>query len=177
METSAICVVTHRPCGSFSISQSRLVSAIASAEISHIATLQPSATSWRASSRPMPVPPPVMTAVFPANSFMGSRLPCSRLCPVRDLAQEIWPRRTPQQTASLSRLSGKVLDFSCAVDQPQGGAVSQMRKIGLKALTAVVTIGRRSKKHVDWTLVIAIFSTIVTLSLVALYVLQDSGDF
>jgi hypothetical protein len=52
-----------------------------------------------------------------------------------------------------------------------------MRKIGLKALTAVLTIGRRSKKHIDWTLAIAIFSTIVTLSLVALYILQDSGGF
>jgi hypothetical protein len=52
-----------------------------------------------------------------------------------------------------------------------------MRKIGFKALTAVLTIGRRSKKHVDWTLAIAIFSTIVTLSLIALYILQDRGDF
>src|SRR6266481_4861012 len=64
----------RRPCGSFSTSQSRLVSAIASAETSHIATLQPSATSCRASSRPMPVPPPVMTAIFPAKSFMGGSL-------------------------------------------------------------------------------------------------------
>src|SRR4029079_13700809 len=63
-------VVTRRPCGSFSASHSRLVSAIASAETSHIGTLQPSATSWRASSRPMPVPPPVITANFPANSFI-----------------------------------------------------------------------------------------------------------
>src|SRR3954470_13385668 len=63
-------VVTRKPCGSRSTSQSRLVSAMASAETSHIATLQPSATSWRASSRPIPVPPPVMTAVFPAKSFM-----------------------------------------------------------------------------------------------------------
>src|SRR6185312_5029070 len=55
-----------------STSQSRLVSAIASAETSHIATLQPSATSWRASSRPIPVPPPVMTAILPAKSFMAS---------------------------------------------------------------------------------------------------------
>jgi hypothetical protein len=52
-----------------------------------------------------------------------------------------------------------------------------MRKIGLKALTAVLTIGRRSKKHIDWTLAIAIFSTIVTLSLITLYILQDSGEF
>jgi hypothetical protein len=52
-----------------------------------------------------------------------------------------------------------------------------MRKIGLKALAAVLTIGRHSKKHIDWTLAIAIFSTIVTLSLIALYILRDSGGF
>jgi hypothetical protein len=45
-----------------------------------------------------------------------------------------------------------------------------MRKIGLKALTAILTVGRRSKRHIDWTLAVAIFSTIVTLGLVALYV-------
>src|SRR5215468_85531 len=60
----------RRPCGSRSTSHSRLVSAIAAADTSHMATLQPSATSWRASSRPMPVPPPVMTAILPARSFM-----------------------------------------------------------------------------------------------------------
>jgi len=52
-----------------------------------------------------------------------------------------------------------------------------MRKIGFKALTAVLTIGRRSKKHIDWTLAIAIFSTIVTLFLITLYIWQDRGDF
>jgi hypothetical protein len=50
-----------------------------------------------------------------------------------------------------------------------------MRKIGFKALTAILTIGRRSKIHVDWTLTIAIFSTIVTVGLIALYVLQDKA--
>jgi hypothetical protein len=50
-------------------------------------------------------------------------------------------------------------------------------KIGFKALSAVLTIGRRSKKHVDWTVAIAIFSTIVTFSFIALYIFQDSGDF
>jgi hypothetical protein len=39
-------------------------------ETSHIATLQASATSWRMNSRPIPEPPPVTTAVFPAKSFM-----------------------------------------------------------------------------------------------------------
>jgi hypothetical protein len=52
-----------------------------------------------------------------------------------------------------------------------------MRKIVFKALTVASTIGRGTKKHVDWTLAIAIFSTIVTLSLIALYILRDSGGF
>jgi hypothetical protein len=52
-----------------------------------------------------------------------------------------------------------------------------MRKIVFKALTAAAIIGRGSIKRVDWTLTIAIFSTIVTLSLIALYFLQDSGSF
>src|SRR5262245_42271693 len=60
------------PCGRRSTSHSRLVSAIAASDTSHMATLQPSATSWRASSRPMPVPPPVMTAILPARSFMSA---------------------------------------------------------------------------------------------------------
>jgi hypothetical protein len=51
-----------------------------------------------------------------------------------------------------------------------------MRKIGLKALTAILTVGRRSKRHIDWTLVVAIFSTIVTVGLVALYVWQASSE-
>jgi len=63
------------------------------------------------------------------------------------------------------------------VDRPQDGAPGQMRKIGFKALIAILTIGRHSKKHVDWTLAIAIFSTIVTVALVALYFLQDSPEF
>ena len=51
-----------------------------------------------------------------------------------------------------------------------------MRKIGYKALTVILTVGRRSREHVDWTLAIAIFSTIVTIGLIALYVLQGRGD-
>jgi hypothetical protein len=51
-----------------------------------------------------------------------------------------------------------------------------MRKIGLKALTAILTIGRHSRKHVDWTLAIAILSTIVTVGLIALYVWQAKSD-
>jgi hypothetical protein len=47
-----------------------------------------------------------------------------------------------------------------------------MKKIGLKALATILMAGRRSKKRIDWTLVIAIFSTLVTLSLFALYHFQ-----
>src|SRR5690349_1637235 len=39
-------------------------------ETSQKATLQPSATSCRTSSRPMPEPPPVTTASRPARSFI-----------------------------------------------------------------------------------------------------------
>jgi hypothetical protein len=51
-----------------------------------------------------------------------------------------------------------------------------MRKIGFKALTVILTIGRRSKIHIGWTLAITIFSTIVTIGLIALYVLQERPD-
>jgi hypothetical protein len=51
-----------------------------------------------------------------------------------------------------------------------------MRKIGLKALTAILTIGRRSRRGVDWTRMIILFSTIVTIALVALYVLDRFGE-
>ena len=51
-----------------------------------------------------------------------------------------------------------------------------MRKIGLKALVAILTVGRRSKRHLDWTLAVAIFSTIVTLGLIALYVFQGRTE-
>jgi hypothetical protein len=51
-----------------------------------------------------------------------------------------------------------------------------MRKINYKALTAILSIGRRSKKRIDWTLTIAIFSTVVTVGLVLLYVLNGKPD-
>jgi hypothetical protein len=51
-----------------------------------------------------------------------------------------------------------------------------MRKINYKALTAILSIGRRSKKRVDWMLTIAIFSTVVTVGLVLLYVLNGKPD-
>src|ERR1700745_3405562 len=73
--TSAMCVVTRSPCGNPAASHSLCVSARPVGETSHIATLQASATSWRTSSRPIPLPLPVTTAVLPTNSVMCV-LPC-----------------------------------------------------------------------------------------------------
>jgi hypothetical protein len=67
----------------------------------------------------------------------------------------------------------KLLAFYRPVDDRAPGS---MRKIGFKVLTEVLTIGRRSRKHVDWTLSIAIFSTMITAGLIALYVLRGSAD-
>src|ERR1700756_1684850 len=86
--TSAMCVVTRSPCGNPAASHSLCVSARPVGETSHIATLQASATSWRTSSRPIPLPPPVTTAVLPANSVMCV-LPCA-LAPI-----QIWPSNLP----------------------------------------------------------------------------------
>src|SRR6516164_6912253 len=69
-----MCVVTRSPCGNLAASHSLWVSARPVGETSHIATLQASATNWRTSSRPMPLPPPVTIAVLPANSVMCASL-------------------------------------------------------------------------------------------------------
>jgi hypothetical protein len=49
-----------------------------------------------------------------------------------------------------------------------------MGKTGLKALVTLLTAGRRSRPHVNWTLSIAIVSTIVTIGLVVLYFMQQA---
>lgn len=63
-----------------------------------------------------------------------------------------------------------------AIHQPRDETAERMRKIGLKAITAILTAGRRSKRHANWTLSVAIFSTIVTIGLVALYFMQDAPE-
>jgi hypothetical protein len=52
-----------------------------------------------------------------------------------------------------------------------------MRKIGFKAFAAILTAGRHSKRPANWTLSIAIFSTIVTIGLIALYIMQETSEF
>jgi len=56
-------------------------------------------------------------------------------------------------------------------------AERRMPKIGFKAFAAILTAGRHSKRHANWTLSIAIFSTIVTIGLIALYVMQETSEF
>lgn len=46
-----------------------------------------------------------------------------------------------------------------------------MRTHGLKALFAMLAIGKTTKKRPDWYRVILIISTSVTIGLIALYVL------
>src|SRR5947208_271425 len=61
-DTSHTCVVTRLPAWA-----RPAVSLTPAASMSQVATEQPSAASWRTSSRPMPKPPPVTMATFPPN--------------------------------------------------------------------------------------------------------------
>jgi len=49
-----------------------------------------------------------------------------------------------------------------------------MRKTGLKALVTLMTAGRQTG-HINWTLSIALFSSIVTIGLVVLYFVQRAS--
>jgi len=51
-----------------------------------------------------------------------------------------------------------------------------MRKAGFKALVALLAAGRHARGHINWTLAIAIFSSIVTIGLVVLYFMQRAAD-
>ena len=44
-----------------------------------------------------------------------------------------------------------------------------MRRLPLKALFAVLTLNKAGKKRLDWDRVILIFSTAITVGLIALY--------
>jgi hypothetical protein len=50
-------------------------------------------------------------------------------------------------------------------------------KSGLKAARALLALRRQSKRHANWSLSIAIFSTLVTIGLVALYLMQETTEF
>ena len=50
-----------------------------------------------------------------------------------------------------------------------------MNKMGLKTLTAIMMLGRRSKKHTNWPLMFAVICTLATVGLVAAYLLERFG--
>ena len=50
-----------------------------------------------------------------------------------------------------------------------------MNNIGLKALATILMVGRRSGKHVNWTLTIAVICTLATVLLVAAYLVDQFG--
>jgi hypothetical protein len=52
-----------------------------------------------------------------------------------------------------------------------------MRKIGFKAFGALLTLRRHARWHANWTLSIAVFSTLVTIGLVALYLMQETPGY
>jgi hypothetical protein len=52
-----------------------------------------------------------------------------------------------------------------------------MGKSGFKAIGALLTLGRHSKRYANWTLSIAVFSTLVTIGLIVLYLMQQSPEF
>jgi hypothetical protein len=52
-----------------------------------------------------------------------------------------------------------------------------MRRIGFKAIGALLAFRRHSRRHVNWTLTAAIVSTLVTLGLVALYLMHERLEF
>jgi hypothetical protein len=51
-----------------------------------------------------------------------------------------------------------------------------MGKSGLKAVRALMALGRHPKRHANWTLSVAIFSTLITIGLVALYLMQETTE-
>jgi hypothetical protein len=52
-----------------------------------------------------------------------------------------------------------------------------MGRSGLKAAGTLSAARRHAKRHASWTLWIAIFSTLVTIGLVALYLMQETTEF
>src|SRR5215469_379026 len=82
LETSARKVVMRVPREAFA-SHSAFVWDMVSCDTSHMAMWAPSALSCSASSRPIPVPPPVITAIFPWKLFTWHLLNRHRRSPGR----------------------------------------------------------------------------------------------
>jgi hypothetical protein len=59
----------------------------------------------------------------------------------------------------------------------RGTDADRMGKSGLKAIDLLLTLRRHSRRHANWTLSIAILSTLVTIGLFALYLMQETPEF
>src|SRR5579875_325774 len=90
-ETSHVWAVTRTSAGAPSRAMTA-VAATASPCQSHAATEHPSAASWRTSSRPIPEPPPVTTASFPAKESIARHLPSCREFRLGWMRQTVTPR-------------------------------------------------------------------------------------
>jgi hypothetical protein len=64
-----------------------------------------------------------------------------------------------------------------AISVGRGTDAGRMPNIGLKAVGILLALRRHSKRRGNWTLSIAIFSTLVTIGLVALYLAQETTEF
>ena len=51
-----------------------------------------------------------------------------------------------------------------------------MGKSGLKAVRALMALGRHPKRRTNWTLSVAIFSTLITIGLVAIYLMLETTE-
>jgi hypothetical protein len=51
-----------------------------------------------------------------------------------------------------------------------------MRKTGLKTLVTLLLAGGHARRPINWTLSIAILSTILTVGLVILYFMQQASE-
>ena len=112
-------------------------SATASAFRSQAATEQPSATSWRRSSRPIPEPPPVTTASLPLNESTARHLP-----------GRAWPANTRPAMACPRAAAGH--DGYPRCPRPSTHAVhgrgrATMRDMRVQRVSAVVAAGPRGR--------------------------------
>jgi hypothetical protein len=58
-----------------------------------------------------------------------------------------------------------------------GRSAGRMGKSAFKAIGVLLALRRHSKQHANWTLSIAVLSTLVTVGLFALYLMRETPEF
>jgi hypothetical protein len=66
--------------------------------------------------------------------------------------------------------------LAAAISAGHRRSAGRMGNSGLKAITALLALKRHSKRRGNWTLSIAIFSTLVTIGLFALYLMVETPE-